>query len=113
MIDDTGGVSYSGTVTPVVRDVYVHELTNYDMVEEVGYYSFFSIINSNLITIIQSDKNGFFQVELEPGKYSFFVKEDSLFFANLSDSYGNILSAEVIQDSVTQVKIDINYLASY
>lgn len=102
-----------GTITPVVRDIYIHEATTDSMVDKVGYTAFYTKINSELIGVVKSDKDGFFQIELEPGKYSFFVQEDSLFYANLWDGEGHILAAEVTKDSVTQVRIDITYKATY
>lgn len=105
--------SQSGTVTRVVRDIHIHEATTSEMVENGGHGVFYESINSELIAIVQSDNNGFFQIELEPGKYSFFVKEGELFWGSRSDDEGHIVAAEVLQDIVTQVTIDINYMATY
>jgi len=102
-----------GTITPVVRDICVHVATSDDMVEREGYGGFYKSINSELISIVRSDKDGFFQIELEPGKYSFFVKEDALFYGSRMDGNGNIEVAEVIQDSTTKISLDINYMATY
>lgn len=102
-----------GTITPVIRDIYIHEATTNEMVEQEYYSSFYTSINSNLIAVVQSDKDGFFQIELEPGKYSFFIKEDSLFYGNKSDSDGHIEAEEVFTDSTTQVRLDITYKATY
>jgi len=74
---------------------------------------FYRSINSNLVTKIQSDDSGFFQCELQPGTYSFFVWEDSLYYANLIDENGYILPAVIKPDSVTKRQIDIDYKACY
>lgn len=102
-----------GTITPVVRDIYIHVATSDDMVDREDYGGFYKSINSELIGIVRSDKDGFFQKELEPGKYSFFVKEDSLFYGSIRDGDGHIEAAEVIQDSTTKINLDINYKATY
>jgi len=104
--------SRSGTVTPVVREIYVYSLTphNSNFVRQVGYGAFYSKIYTKLIAKTKSDSTGFFQIELPPGKYSFFVKEDSLFYANGIDSAGNILSSTVTKNSMTKLQIDISYL---
>jgi len=102
-----------GTISPVVRDIYIHEATTTSMVDKVEYSAFYTKINSELIGVVQSDKDGFFQIKLEPGKYSFFVKEDSMFYADLWDRHGYILAAEVKKDSVTQVEINIRYKATF
>ena len=109
MYDESSG----GTITPVVRDIYIHVATTGDMVDRIEYTTFYTSINSKLIAVSQSDNDGFFQVKLAPGKYSFFVMEDSKFYANGNDGFGHILPAEVFEDSVTQIDIDITYMATY
>jgi len=103
----------SGTITPVVREIFVHTLTPLDSVDQVGYSAFYYEIHTPLVTTTESNITGFFEVELPPGQYSFFVKEDSLFYANLFDGQGNILPATVAEDSVTKVQIDITYKATF
>lgn len=103
-----------GRKIPVVRDVCIYELTDMSMVEQAPDYSpFYSRINSKLVAQTRSDSNGFFQVELPPGRYSCFVKEDSMFYANMFDGGGNILPFEVKKDSVTHIVIDITYEATF
>lgn len=102
----------TGTITPVVREIYVHTLTPIDSVHQVGYSPFYYEIYTQLVAITESNNTGFFEVSLPPGRYSFFVKEDSLFYANGYDGEGNILPATVVEDSVTKVQIDIDYLAT-
>ena len=100
-------------ITPVVREIFIYEATSDSMVEPPNGGTFHTKINSQLISIIQSDASGFFQISLEPGKYSFFVKEDSLFYANLWDGEGHIQPATVTENSVTNRQIDITYKAVY
>ena len=100
-------------ITPVIREIYIYEPTDDSMVEPSNVGTFFTSINSTLIATIQSDSDGFFQVSLTPGKYSFFVKEDTLFYANRWDGDGHILSAIVTENSVTKNQIDITYKAVY
>ena len=105
--------SSSGKITAVERDVYIYEATADSMVEPPNSSTFHTKINSQLISIIRSDASGFFQISLEPGKYSFFVKEDSLFYANLWDGEGHIQSAIISANSITKRQIDITYNAVY
>ena len=59
-----------------------------------------------------SDADGFFQVVLPVGRYSIFAVEDTLFYANrFSDKY--VFPVEVVADSVTGIRFDINYRAAY
>ena len=99
------------TITPVVREIFVYEPVHYSTVEHAGVGYDPSSINSNLITTLYSDDDGFYQVELPPGKYSFFAREDTVFYANGMDGEGHILPATVTENNVTKRQIDIDYKA--
>jgi hypothetical protein len=98
-------------ITPVIRDIYVYEALDNSKIEFVSGGTFFRTINAELVAIVRSDADGFFQISLDPGKYSFFVKEDTLFYANEWDNEGHILSAKVLENEVTKRQIDITYKA--
>ena len=104
-----------GTITPVSRDVRIHELTKLDDVVRTTYpYSaFYDRINTTLICSTRSDSYGFFEVELPTGSYSIFVVEDSLFYSNSYDGQGNIYPFFVDSGEVTGIRFDITYLAYY
>lgn len=101
-----------GTITPVSREIYVYEATRSDQVVSIGTV-FYQRINTRFVTKTKSNRSGFYQVVLPPGKYSFFVKEGSLFYANYWDGEGHILPASVHPDSLTNVRIDITYEAAF
>jgi hypothetical protein len=103
----------TGIKTPVRREVHVYELTNNKQATQVGYSAFFSSIQTKFITKTTSDDSGFYHVRLHPGKYSLFIKENSLFYANGWDGYGNIQAVEVVEGSVSQFDIDITYNAAF
>lgn len=106
--------SASGTITPVVREIYVYEATSFTSVEiDTTHYPLIREIHSQFIGKALSDEDGFFQIHLPAGKYSFFPKEGSLFFGNVSDSAGDIQAATVEPGKVTKRQIDINYQAVY
>jgi len=107
--------SSHGTIIPVVRDIFVYEATRYDSVVRSNFQSggFYDIIMTRKVTEVRSDNTGFFQIELLPGKYSFFIKEDSLYIDGEVDSEGHLESAVVMPNSVTKRQIDINYRAAY
>ncbi|MDZ7723837.1 MAG: hypothetical protein U5R06_13775 [candidate division KSB1 bacterium] len=106
-------VAQSGTIQPVVRDIFVYKAARNSDVEQVGFSAFFRKIKTDPIARIQSDKSGFFQVSLAPGIYSFFVMENSLFYANSVDSQGYIQAARVYPDSVSHRPINITYKATF
>ncbi len=91
-----------GEICQVKRKLHVYELTTFSDVEQIEYTSFYSAINTKLVTIVESDNEGFFQIELEPGYYSLFVKEDGKFYSNLYDSNG-IFPVTIEQDIVSEV----------
>lgn len=102
--------SGTGTITPVVRTVYAYELTDWSQVDATPSPEFFSAIHSRLVDSTESDAAGFFQMTLAPGRYSIFVREDSAYFANGDDGQ-YIFPETVVVDSVTRVRIDIDYKA--
>jgi hypothetical protein len=102
-----------GDITPVVRLVYVYELTSLSQVEQIYCSPFYRAVYTDLVDSINSDRTGFFQITLEPGQYSFFIREDSLYYANGFDGTGHILPATITADTVTRVQIDITYRATF
>ena len=107
--------SYGGTITPVIRELLIYELTSQEDVvvnnEEVPD-SFYKEIHTKLIKKVSSNKTGFFQAELPEGEYSIFIKEGSLYYANsFSDSF--IFPVEVKTDSLSKVQFDVTYDALY
>jgi hypothetical protein len=101
-----------GTITPVSRTVHAYELTTYDQVKQVPYSCFFWSIRSQLVAVTTSNSTGFFQMELPPGRYSFFVREGSQFYAN-GDDGKYILPATVETNFGTKVQMDITYEACF
>ncbi len=102
-----------GTITPVQRTLVVHTPTRFDSVEQVNYSAFYRRILTQRIGTTASNSAGFFQIPLAPGRYSFFVVEDSLFYANGGDGLGFLLPVTVVQDSLTRLDINITYKATF
>ncbi|MFH2067219.1 MAG: carboxypeptidase regulatory-like domain-containing protein [Pseudomonadota bacterium] len=103
----------SGTITPVEREIYIHEATTIHDVSSAQDYSFYSEIHTPLMATTVSDADGFFQASLQPGSYSIFVKENNLFYAALFSGTGEINPVTVGQDTVQKVQIDITYQATF
>lgn len=101
-----------GSITPVSREIVVHEATGFDQVVSVGN-AFYQRINTRFIVKSKSNRAGFYQIPLPPGKYSLFVREGSMYYANSFDGSGHILPATVQADSLTNVRIDITYEATF
>ena len=102
-----------GTITPVARPIVVHTPTGFDSVTQVGYSPFYREIFTPQVATTNSNAKGFFQIELPVGSYSFFVVEDSLFYANGSDGQGHLWPATVYADSLTFVELNVTYRATF
>ncbi len=103
----------SGGITPVIRDVYIYEETTLDDVEEADQEGgFFLSISTNLVAELKSDNTGFYQQKLPPGKYSIFVKENGLFYADLF-SEERIMPVDISENSIVKNQIDITYKAAF
>lgn len=92
--------------------LYIYELTNQRQAHPSNQASFYSSISTKLVKTAKSDKNGHFKVNLPPGNYSLFVKKDSLYYANLFEG-DNINPAKVETGKFTQVKMNVDYEATY
>lgn len=102
-----------GDICQVQRTVYIYELTTMEDVDQIGYAPFFSNIYTNLITTANSDAEGFFQVALEPGRYSLFIKEGDNYYANSFGGGREIFPVTVTPGEVTEVLINITTEATF
>ncbi len=103
----------TGTISPVERKIYIYELTSIQKVDQVDYSAFYRNIYTKVIDSSFSNSKGFFQFALPDGQYSVFIKEDSLYYSNSFDGYGNIFPFTVKKDSLTQIEFNITYKASF
>lgn len=93
---------------PSPSKVRIHELTKMDEAENSG--AFFKDVQSELVTTVNSDRSGFFQVSLPPGRYSVFVEVfGDYVYANRFDGDGNINPVQVMPDSVVKAFTDLDY----
>ncbi|MBI5233056.1 MAG: Ig-like domain-containing protein [Deltaproteobacteria bacterium] len=100
----------SGTITPVVREIFIHKVTTANV---SGTGPFFASVPTELVAKVSSDATGFYQAELAVGTYSVFVKEGASFYANILGGQGQIQPVEVLSNTVTELQIDITYKASF
>lgn len=101
-----------GEICQVKREVYVYELTTRSEAEQIDYTSFYKGISTKLVTVVASDSDGFFQIELETGNYSLFIKEDGKFYSNVFNEIG-IFPVTIETDNVSEVRFDITYKATF
>jgi hypothetical protein len=97
---------------PAIRTIYIYSITRLDQTE--GQAPLFSKINTTLVANVKTDKNGFYQCKLKPGKYSIFtLEDDGHFFANLFNGDRQIAAFEVKANEVTTYDISVNYKAAF
>ena len=93
---------------PVERSLHIFSYTTLDDVVQDGPTTF-SSIQTDLIGSVGSDKEGFFELALEPGKYSIFIEEQGAYYANSLDGEGGIQPFEVAADSISLVNPELDY----
>lgn len=112
MPTDESCPSNRGRITSVARTVYIFELTSPDQSTPSGVETvFFTAITSRLVDSTLSDNRGFFQVRLTQGRYSIFVRERGLYYANGRDSEWNINPVTVTAGALTKVQFNIYHAA--
>lgn len=99
---------------PLVREVYVYEYTkdeDFDSFDSMSYMCYYPADNmpKPLVAKTISNKDGYYQVQLAPGSYSFFLLEEGSMYANGWDAYGGIMPITVIVDSVRYADLVINH----
>jgi len=104
----------TGTKTPAVRDVFVYEPTSFNAVTNAHEFfdGFYSDIRANLAAVVTSNTDGRFSLRLPAGRYSLFVMEDGLYYANQSDLV-TINPVTVTTRATTTVDFDITYRATF
>jgi len=109
-----------GEVYPVIRDVCIFEAVLHHDVEwtyveiEPGYFAHLATdIPTAIVTVVRSDRNGYFEVELPPGRYSLFVKECGYYYANSIDGEGYVFPVEVKESEAAGIQFNITYMATY
>lgn len=99
---------------PVKRKVYIFEAAKQnDAVPAGSDPGFYSSVNTGLVTIVESNSTGFFQVVLDPGHYSLFIKEENKLWANGFDGQGYFTPVTITENSVSERNIVIDYKAVY
>lgn len=97
--------------TPIQRVILVYPLTNLeDAKMENGL---FQSIATDPILEIETNAEGKFSIELDPGNYSIFTQEEDGIFANSFDVEGNIQPVTIKSGKWQTLNIKINYKAYY
>lgn len=96
---------------PIVRDIYVYEYTtvkDFDQAYIDCLYPADKMPNP-LVATTTSKENGFYQLQLEPGKYSVFILENGSMYANWGDGHGGIQPVTIEVGALLQVNLVLNH----
>ncbi len=110
-VAENGTPSARGMGEPVRREIYVCPMVKLSALE--GEAPIYPELPVSPVAKVFSGTDGKFRLALPPGKYSLFVKEETGFFANMSDGAGFVQLAEVQDGKLTHVEIVVDYKAAY
>ena len=96
---------------PIVRDIYVYEYTtikDFDQAYIDCLYPADKMPNP-LVATTTSKENGFYQLHLEPGKYSVFMLEEGNMYATGGDGYGGLNPITIGVGSLLRYDLILNH----
>lgn len=85
--------------------IYKYTKTNETLSESSKFYE----IYTELVATTTCDKEGFFEMILEPRKYSVFVREGEYLYANSFDGLGGVSPVVVEPSNVSEIKLNLDY----
>ena len=86
---------------PIVRDIYVYEYTTINDFDQnyIGGYPA-DKMPKQVVAKTTSKENGFYQLQLEPGKYSVFILDNGSMRANWDDENGGLQPVTIEEGSL-------------
>lgn len=107
------GANRSCQTCPVRRMVRFYELTlEKDAVRAEPTGSFYLSFSTRLVGETESDLNGFYQINLPPGKYTMVVVEDAKLYASFFNGDGSLNPITVVAGT-NRADFGITYKAVY
>lgn len=97
---------------PIQTTVFAYEATTTEQVDG-GPGPLYTAIRTKLVDSVVTDDKGAFKLPLPPGRYSFFVRVDGKYFANLFDDKNMINAVTVAAEKYTELNITVNDKAHY
>lgn len=95
----------------IARQIYIYKAAkSSDVVQEDQFYT---KVNTELVTTLQTSEDGTFRVKLPVGQYSVFTKEPKGLFANITDQDGCISCVVVTEKKFTHLAFAVDYEAVY
>ena len=87
---------------PIVRDIYVYEYTTVKDFDQAYIDCLYPAdkMPKPLVATTTSKENGFYQIQLEPGKYSVFILDNGSMRANWDDENGGLQPVTIEEGSL-------------
>jgi hypothetical protein len=96
-----------------VCSIVVFEPTSINETNPHNISNVYEIINTKLVTSVDTDSSGYFSVDLPVGKYSLFIRLGNKYYANLFNQFNQIGIFEVLPNKYTEAKLTMNRAATY
>ncbi|MBS1580221.1 MAG: hypothetical protein JST29_11325 [Bacteroidetes bacterium] len=98
---------------PVNRTVKIYQYTTLnDVVSSDPYKAFFDSFNTQFVAQVDTDENGFFQMEIPAGHYTIVVVENGKLYANTRDAQGGI-SPFTLSTGTKNINLAMTYKATF
>lgn len=97
----------------VKRKIGVFRVCTEQQVEKAESSGFYTRIKTRRIRSVWTDARGRFHIKLPPGRYSLFVWEKGMWYANSFGENDEINPVEVAAGKTTEIELMVNYLAAY
>ena len=96
---------------PIVRDIYVYEYTTVKDFDQAYIDCLYPAdkMPKPLVATTTSKENGFYQLQLEPGKYSVFMLEEGSMYADGGDDFGGLNSFTIEVGSLLRFDLTLNH----
>ena len=91
---------------PAQREIAVYEYTTIN--EIIGEPTSCEVL-TKLIATTTCDKEGFYELNVDPGQYSVFVNEQGKLYTNILDGYGGLNPVVVESSNISEMNLVIDY----
>ena len=89
---------------PIQREIVIYEYTTLNEIDRVSGFPYYS----KLIATTTSDKKGFFECKLAPGKYSLFIRDKERLYSDPGEEYG-LFPVTVEPSKVSDIILIMSY----
>lgn len=112
---DFRGVCSQGSITKVGTRLHFYEPTQQNQTTILSLEGFYSEIRTQRIGTANSNQDGFFEIELEPGSYSVFAEDtdEGVFYSFGMNDSGIINPVVVYPDSVSAFQFNFVFEALF